>query len=203
MRVTEPDLVRIWQPQTPVKVDGVGLGIIAARQSVEKRCLGMLVDDLVRRVEACRRRLRDIGNAFSKQPAPRLRGRVDEIDAIKGNGPADNLASVAREAHRRQTERRFAGAGLADQPEHLAPLQVEADIVDDPDPRFLGKAVDFKVADTDKRVPGGHLDYSFRPDARCSIQSTTKFTATVSSAIAPAAMRGSDAVSGPTTGNGA
>ena len=104
MRVTEPDLVRIWQPQTPVKVDGVGLGIIAARQAVEKRRLGMLVDDLVRRVEACCRRLRDIGNAFSEESAPRLRRRVDKINAVEGNGPADNLASVAREAHGGETE---------------------------------------------------------------------------------------------------
>ena len=68
---SETDLVRVRKPQPPVKVDGVGLGILTVRQAVEQWRLGMLVDDLVGRVEACCRRLRDIGNPLAKL-APRI-----------------------------------------------------------------------------------------------------------------------------------
>ena len=203
MRVAEADFIRVGKAQPLIQVDGVGLGLGAAGNAVAQRRLGMLVDDLVGRVEARRRGLRDIGNPLAEKLAFHIRCCRDQVDPVEHDVAADNLAAVTGEAHGGKPEGGFAGTRFADQPHHLAAVQLKADIVDDAGAGLVGDAVDFQIADLDQRFGRGHGVYSFRPDARCSIQSTTKFTATVSSAMAPAAISGSEAVSGPTTGNGA
>ena len=78
-------------------------------------------------------------------------------------------------------------------------MQGQIDTFDDRHPLFSGEAFDLEVTDLEKDVflqsrcdcrGICHSYCSFRPEDRNSIQSTTKLTATVSSAIAAAGMSG-------------
>ena len=151
MRVAEADLVRIGKTQPAIQVDGVAFRLGPVRKAVKQRRFGMLVDDLVRRVEACRGGLRDIGDPLAKKLALHIGGGADKIDAVKFHRAADNLAAVAGEPHRGKAKRGFASTRFADQAKNLAPFQVKIDLVDDRHASFVCDTLDFQIADFDKR----------------------------------------------------
>ena len=74
-------------------------------------------------------------------------------------------------------------------------MQIKINTIDNRHNLLIGDADNLEVLHTNKQVLFA-IAYSFRPDDRCNIQSTTKLTATVSGAIAPAASSGSVAVRG-------
>ena len=85
----------------------------------------------------------------------------------------------------------LAGTRLTDKSENLALVKRQVDPVDDFDPLLVGIAFDPKVLDLQEHIfLRDHDQTSFRPEDRNSIQSTTKLTATVSSAMAAAGISG-------------
>ena len=118
---------------------------------MEQRGFGVLVDNLMRGVEACRRRLGDIGNALAKKLAAHIWGRSDQIDAVKFNRSADNLAAVTCKAHGSQAKRGFSGTGFTNQAQNLTTMKVKIDIIDDARPGLIGNAVNLEVTDLNQK----------------------------------------------------
>ena len=148
--------------------------------------------------------MRDIGDARGAKRAALFARRRDQFHAVELGRAGGEPAAIADKAHRRQTEGGFAGAGFTDQAKNLAALQVEVDPVDDRLPDIAGETFDLEPANADQKIAffagrgrarrllvGGLVHfYSLSPLALCSIQSTTKLTATVKSAMAPAGNSG-------------
>ena len=152
MRIAEADALRFRKPEPRIERHRVFLAFLLRGNAVQHRPFGVLVDQPVGRVEAGGRGLRDIGDAPAEQAALLLgRGR-DQIDAVELDGAAGNTAAVAGEPHRRQADRGLAGAGFADQPQHLASREIEVDAVHDRQPVFACKAFDLEVPDRRQRA---------------------------------------------------
>ena len=141
VRIAEADALRFRKPEPRIERHRVFLAFLLRGNAVQHRPFGVLVDQPVGRVEAGGRGLRDIGDAPAEQAALLLgRGR-DQIDAVELDGAAGNTAAVAGEPHRRQADRGLAGAGFADQPQHLASREIEVDAVHDRQPVFACKGL--------------------------------------------------------------
>ena len=164
------------------------------------RRLRELVDERVGWVEGGCCGLRDIGDA----PAPELslldRGKGGEVDAVEDDGAGLDAASGARVAEGGKADGRLAGTGLADQTQHLAAPKGEVDALDDLVPDLFALALDAQAAYLKEDVTVLGRRSARRFDARdghsrsplvlCRNQSTTKLTASVSSAMAPAGSSG-------------
>jgi hypothetical protein len=160
VRVAETDGLGLRQLQAPIQILGVGLGLGARLDPVLDRHLGVLVDQLVRRVERGGRALRHIGDARAAQLAFLLLAGGPQIDAVEQDRAADDPAAGPGEAHGGDADGRLAGAGLADKAQHLAAPQVEVDAVYDLVPLVVGLALDLEAA---------HLEQDFAvPTVACA-----------------------------------
>ena len=157
--IAEADALRFRQPEPGIERHRVFLAFLQRGDSVQHRAFGVLVDQPVGRVEARRRRLRDIGDAPAEQAALGLFRRRDEVDAVEFYGAAGDAAAVAGEAHGREADGGLAGAGLADEAEHLAAGEVQVDAVHDGQPVLPRQAFDLEVPDRYQGAAGAH-----RPD---------------------------------------
>jgi hypothetical protein len=146
--IAEPDLLRIRQTQAAVELDRVLLRLGAPAQALPHLSLKGLVHQLMRGVEGGGGALRHIGDAGATQLAPRLLARRQQIDAVEHHAAAGDAAAGACITHRGETDGGFAGAGFADQAQHLAGVEREADVVDQRHARAgLGDRFDPQVAD--------------------------------------------------------
>ncbi len=156
-----------------------------------------LLDQRVRGIERGRGTLRDIGDLRPAQRAPLIRADRSDILAAEDDVAADDVAAAARVAHGGEADRRFAGAGFADQPQHLAAPQLQGDVVDQHrtlaevgahgDAHAANVEDDRAVALTPSIV--GSWAQALSPWPRewiDSIQSTTKLTPMVRMAMAAA-----------------
>ncbi len=190
MRIAEPYLGWVGQTEPLIQLHGVFLRRRPLFHTVMDRRLGMLIDDLMRRVERSGGRLCDIGDAGAAKRAPVRRRCRRELQAVKFDRSARDTAAIAGKAHGRKTDGRFTGPGLANKAEHLAPMKRQVDTMNDLDPFLVSIAFNAEAPDLKKNVLIIHHPFSFSPEDRNSIQSTTKLTATVKSAIAAAGIRG-------------
>ena len=142
--IAEADIVGIGQPQAPVEVLGIVLGLAPGLYAVLHRHFSVLVDQLVRRVERRRRALRHIGDTRAAQLAPLLLRARPEVDFVEQDRAAGNAAAGPREAHAGDADGRLAGARFADQTQHLAAPQHDVDAVHDLVPHVVGLALDTK-----------------------------------------------------------
>ncbi len=104
----------------------------AARSSahVQAQRLLELEADGEARVEAGRRLLEDHRHVLADEPAPLARREAEEIVAGEGEALGADSAGIGDEPHQRQHRDALARARFADDAEHLALLEREADAVD-------------------------------------------------------------------------
>ena len=69
--------------------------------------------------------------------------------------PPEMRQPAARIAHGGEADGRFAGAGFADQAQHLAALQRQIDALDDLVPDLVALALDLEVADLEQDIALG------------------------------------------------
>ena len=150
MRIAKADVFGVGQAHAAVQLHRIGFGLLARQDAVDDRPLAILVDQPVRGVEAGSRRLRHIGDALAAQAAPLRLGGAAQVYPVKVDGPARDAAAVAGKAHCRQSQRRLARPGFADQPQHLAPVQGQVHALDDCMPGVAGPPFDLQALDGQK-----------------------------------------------------
>ncbi|MNZ64338.1 hypothetical protein D3C78_825060 [compost metagenome] len=151
MRIALADGFGIGQAQHPVQLHRLAHGLLAAHAAVFHSGFDVLVDQAMGRVERGCRALCHIGNTQPPQFTQGFRLGVEQVDAVEVHRAAGDPAAVAGVAHGRQAEGRLARAGLADQPQHLAPLQGQVDALDQRMPGIFVMAFDVQVADFQQR----------------------------------------------------
>src|SRR4029079_15359764 len=100
-----------------------------------------------------------------------------------------DAAAGAGKAHGGKADRRLAGARFANEAQHFAAPQAEIDALDDLMPDIIALALDLETLDLEKGFAFAALGltlHSRNPLVLCRNQSSTKLTATVRSAMAPA-----------------
>ena len=118
--ITQADNLRVRESKAAIQLFSVRLCFGPWLYAVLHRGFGELVDQPVRGVEGCSRALRDISDAGTAQFASLFLGGCVQIDAFEGDCAAGNPAAGPGETHGGDTDGRFAGAGFADQAQHLA-----------------------------------------------------------------------------------
>ena len=93
--------------------------------------LGELRAQPQRGVQRRARILRDVGDGAAAQPPQLALAEMGEVAPVDHDGAAADRAAATDVAEQRHPDRRLARARLADQPEHLAGLDLERDLVDD------------------------------------------------------------------------
>ncbi len=200
MRIAVAERVGVRQFQFAEQLLGFRHRFRRRQNAVLDRDLAHLLHQRHRRIEAGGGTLRDVRHTRPAQRAPFGGGHLADVAALEHQFAAGHLAAAARVAERAEPDRRFARARFADQPEHLAALEIEADIVDqDRAGALVGAHFDAQVRHmqnglADAPRAGGRNDV--HAPAPCerewidSIQSTTKFTPIVRIAMAPAGYSG-------------
>ena len=157
VRVAAPDRLWIGQAELAEQFDGAPLGLLAGRGAVPQRRLDDLVHQAVRRVEGGSRRLRDIADLAAAQLAQPRHAALEDVAAVEDDLATGDLHAAAAITHRRQADGRLAGAGLADEAEHLALVELERDAVDDRHlarifSRGIDRRLDLQVPDVEQEL---------------------------------------------------
>ncbi len=199
MRIAVAERIGVRQFQRAEQLPRFRQRLRHRHQAVPHRDLAHLLHQRHRRVEAGGGALRDVGDAGAAQRAPLRRRHLADVAALEIEFSARHHAAAARVAERAQADRGFARARFADQPDHLAAPQLEADIVHQHRARALvGAHLDaqfFDVQDGLADAPplAAHAPPPCAREWMDNIQSTTKFTPMVRIAIAPAGYSGAGA----------
>ena len=132
--------------------------------------------------------LRDIRDPRAAHPLARRPPAAGQFGTGKRDRAAGDPATAAPVAHRGKAYRGFACAGFADQPQYLAPRQVERDAVHQ---HRTVRRLDPQVADLEDVFVRPAHRFSPCADIRpARSQSTTRLTPIVTSAIAAAGKSG-------------
>ena len=131
MGIALPEGLGRGQVELAEELDGLGLGLLIAHQPVADRAFADLVVDALGGIEGGRRALGDIGDPAAAALAALLGGQTAQIDSVEQDLAAGDGAARPRIAQGRQADGGFAGAGFPDQPQHLAAMEDQVDIVDD------------------------------------------------------------------------
>src|SRR5215208_635786 len=100
-------------------------------------------------IERRSRILRNVGDGAAPEGAPRPFRKSQDVAPFDPDRAAGDLRAAPRVAEQREPDSRLAGAGLADEAEHLARVDRERDVVDDVDVATFD--LDTKVLDLDDR----------------------------------------------------
>jgi hypothetical protein len=138
-------------------MDSALLGLGARAFPVADSRFHDLVHQLVRRVEGCGRRLRDVADFAAAQLAYAVLAVLQDVASVEDDLAAGDADAAAAIAHRGQADGGLAGAGFADQSQHLSPFKGQRDIIDDDDIARLfawGKdaRLDAEIADLEQRL---------------------------------------------------
>ena len=142
VRIAEADILRVRQPETPIELLGVLLGLGARLHAVLHGHLAVLLDQLVRRVERGRGTLRHIGDARPAKLSQILFPGLAQVHAVEHDGAVGDPAAGFRVTHGGDADGRLARAGLADQAQNLATTQSNIDAMHDLVPHVVGLAFD-------------------------------------------------------------
>ncbi len=131
VRITLANGVRVGQGQIAEQLDGLGLQVCTTAQTVNQRAFDHLIDELFRRVECRGGTLRDVRNAVATQALQLAFGQAEHVMLADLNHAAGQFAAAPGITQQSQRNSRLARAGLADQRQHFAFFQREADAFDD------------------------------------------------------------------------
>ncbi len=111
-------------------LEGAGPGLLLGGALVDLEALADLAADLHRRVERAHRVLGDQRDRAAPVRLHLALGQVGEFDAVQDDRPALDVAVVGQQPHDRQPGRGLAAARLAHQPDALARLDAQREVVD-------------------------------------------------------------------------
>ncbi len=161
MRIAIADVIRIRKQQPLVKILGVRFRLLSRTLAVLDRQLRELIDELMRRIERGGGALRHVGDTRAAQLPLLLLARFHQIDAVEDDGAAGDAAAGPGESHGRESGGGLAGARLADQSQHLAPVQDDVDALDDLVPLVFGLPLDAQTAHLQQEVALGGRAHRF------------------------------------------
>ena len=186
MRIALAEMLRVRKFQRLEQFHRLGRRFRPANQVMAHRHLADLPADGQGRIEGGGRTLGDIGDAHAAQRPVSGFGKFEDILAVEDDAAAGNGAAAARIIHARQADGGFAGPGFADQAEHLATPQREADIIDQHRlAAGLRGRLDAQVFDGQQGLRVGHGNHRLTVLIDSS-QSTSMLMPMVSAAMAPA-----------------
>src|SRR5437667_11051652 len=131
MRVAITEVLSIGQAQAAEQINGRAPSFVLAGESVTHRSLDALIDKLMGGIERGGRRLRYIGDAGAPNGTALGFADLEEIHAFEQNAASCDAAARTRITHGGEPDGRLARPGFADQPEHLATPERQADPLDD------------------------------------------------------------------------
>ena len=151
MREALAKILRVGQAELSEQADSALLSFSALGDTVFQRSLDDLIHQAVRGVEGGRSRLRYIADLVTTQPAEALDASLQDIAAVQYDLAARDPDAASSIAHGRQADGGFARAGLADEPEHLAALELQRNAIDNGDlvrrgARRIDRGLDLEVA---------------------------------------------------------
>ena len=86
--------------------------------------------DLQDRIEGIHRALHDDGVVAPADTAQLVLGHRDEVAAVEEDGAAGDGRRRIEQLGDREQQGRFAAAGLANDPDELAAMEIEVDVID-------------------------------------------------------------------------
>ena len=130
MGIARADRLGARQIELLEQADRLGLRLRPRQHAVPDRRLADLLHQRMGGIERGRRALGDIGDLRSAQRAPLVEADGADVGVAEDDVAADDMAVAARIAHRGEADRRLAGAGFADEADHLAAPQLQRHVVD-------------------------------------------------------------------------
>jgi hypothetical protein len=147
----------LGDPDQVEHLGGLSHGRVVALLLVEHDGLGDLVTDGVHRVQAGHRLLEDHRDLVAADAAHLALALLDQVLALEQHLTArDASRGNGDEAHDRQAGHGLPRAGLTDDGEGLALVEVEAHTVDGLDRAFIGIEVGLQVDDVQQAIGTGH-----------------------------------------------
>ncbi len=151
MRIGYEPLVRRWNADADQRLAGAGTRDVLAHLPVREDRLDHLHVDAQDRIERHHRVLEDHRHAVAAHVALRFRIQCPQVDAVEDDAAADDSSGRIDQAHERITGHRLAGARLAYEPQHLAAIDGERDVVDGLDDACLGEEMRAQAFDDEDR----------------------------------------------------
>ena len=182
VRVVLEPLRGTWDPHLLHQLDRLLVRLLLRHVVVAPDRLGDLRPDRQRRIERRHRVLEDHRDLAAADVLELTLGELGQVAALEEHLAGDDLRRGLRDqAHDRERRHRLAAAGLADDPERLPLLDLEADSVDRADRALAREEVRAQVVDLEQC----HDYVSFVLGSRASRRpSATKFAHMTSVAIA-------------------
>ena len=153
--------LRVGDADLAQHLDGSLLGGFAFQALVMLDALLDLLADLLQRVQAGHRVLHDHGDLFTADAKPVLFGELGHIAAFVQDGAAGDGTVGIQHTHKGLGEHGLAGAGLADDGEGLAFIQVQRALADGVQFAAAQAKSDLHVFGRDNRFPI-HLRFSLQ-----------------------------------------
>ncbi len=145
--VAPANLLRGGQEEALVDLYSLVFGLFLAHEPLEDRGLGELPDHPVGRVEGRGRTLGHIGDLRAANRAQKLGRGIEELLSFQLDGARGQAAAVPGVAHGGQADGGFAGPGFADESQDFAPVQLQADPVDNGLPALFRPAFNVQILD--------------------------------------------------------
>ena len=130
MRIARPDRLRARQIELLEQADRFRARLRRRQYAMPHRSLADLLHQRMRGIERGRRALGDIGDLRAAQLAALVRADGADVRVAEDDVAADDMAVAAGVAHRGEADGRLAGAGFADEADHLAAPQLQRHVVD-------------------------------------------------------------------------
>ena len=189
VRVLAADAFRLREPHPAGQIDHPDLGLVLRHRAVDQRALRDLGAEGVGDVERGGGRLRDVGDAPAAHGALLVEREGEHRAPVERHLAAGETAAGPRVGERGQRDGRLAGARLADEREHLAPVDLQRDALDDGHPLAGGTpALHVEIPDPEQSA---HFTSSSEMSfcARARFQSTRKLIDRVTVKMASAGRR--------------
>ena len=154
MRVIVDPLLRPWDSDLCEQVDRPSPGLTLPQLVVLVELLLDLPADVVDRVQRGHRVLEDHRDLFAANLAHRVTGEAHQVAALVDDLALVDDVRVGDQPHHRHHRHALAGAGLADDPDHLALADRERDPVDGAHKSVLGAKGNLEILDREQRL--GH-----------------------------------------------
>ena len=130
VRIAIADGHRIGQIELLEQAYRLGARLGRLQHPMPDRGLADLVHQRHRRIEGSRGALGDVGDARPPELTALVRAHLANVLAVQHDLAADDETVAASVAHRGQSDRGLAGAGFADQADHLAAFEHQRNVVD-------------------------------------------------------------------------
>ena len=129
------------------QIQGAVFGFLLADLVVQMEHLSDLLTDLHDGVQSGQGVLEDQTDTVTADGVELILGQFGQVHAVIQNGTVGNDGVVGQNTHDGTDTHRFAGAGLTDDGQGLAAIQIKADTADGLDQTAVGTKIDLQILD--------------------------------------------------------